>query len=185
MSIAVQLVYCPVCQKWRTRRSGKTTPEVIHCRQHMKKRQKTIGKKHIMKNGYVRIQTEKGWTYEHRYVWEQANGPIPKGYNIHHINGDKTDNRLSNLTLLPQKTHTTLESKKQHEKRNIGILPPIKHPNQKDFDKDYLIKLLQELRSIRAVARYLGVAHATICRNLRDLNINFTFDRHKRITTIV
>lgn len=37
---------------------------------------------------------------EHRWVWEQAHGPIPRGAMIHHINGIKTDNRIENLQLV-------------------------------------------------------------------------------------
>ena len=33
----------------------------------------------------------------HVQVWTAANGPVPKGMVIDHINGDKHDNRLENL----------------------------------------------------------------------------------------
>lgn len=33
----------------------------------------------------------------HHVVWESANGPVPKGLELNHINGRKDDNRLVNL----------------------------------------------------------------------------------------
>lgn len=44
--------------------------------------------------------------YLHRWVWERHNGPIPKGYNVHHKNGDTADNRLANLELLIHADHS-------------------------------------------------------------------------------
>lgn len=35
----------------------------------------------------------------HRVMWEAFNGPIPRGMQINHLNGDRTDNRLDNLEL--------------------------------------------------------------------------------------
>lgn len=42
----------------------------------------------------------------HRYVWEKEKGKIPKGWDIHHINGIKSDNRIENLECLPKSEHT-------------------------------------------------------------------------------
>ena len=38
--------------------------------------------------------------YIHRLVWTTFNGEIPDGYEINHINHDKSDNSLKNLELV-------------------------------------------------------------------------------------
>ena len=47
----------------------------------------------------------------HRFVWEENNGVIPKGYEIHHIDFDKSNNHISNLMLVDKKTHLEIHSK--------------------------------------------------------------------------
>ncbi len=44
--------------------------------------------------------------YTHRVLWEKANGPIPTGLEIDHINGDREDNRLDNLRLVTRQENT-------------------------------------------------------------------------------
>jgi hypothetical protein len=45
---------------------------------------------------------------EHVLVWEREHGPIPPGHQIHHRNGDKLDNRPSNLEAVDATTHKRL-----------------------------------------------------------------------------
>lgn len=58
---------------------------------------------------------------EHRHVWEQANGPIPDGYVIHHINGNALDNRLENLAMLTSAEHTRLHRLKHPKVKTCVI----------------------------------------------------------------
>ena len=64
--------------------------------------------------GYIRISRENKIYHLHRWIWQQIFGPIPDGWEIDHINGIRTDNRLENLRCIPQavqkrnmKTRTT------------------------------------------------------------------------------
>ena len=42
----------------------------------------------------------------HRVVWEHYNGPIPKGYHVHHKDGNRWNNEIGNLELVAGSKHT-------------------------------------------------------------------------------
>lgn len=47
----------------------------------------------------------------HRYVWEFHNGKIPRGCEVHHIDGDKANNAIENLQLMTRSDHAKLHAK--------------------------------------------------------------------------
>ncbi|MEA4918124.1 HNH endonuclease signature motif containing protein [Proteiniphilum sp.] len=48
--------------------------------------------------GYYYIRIKEGhWMEYHRYLWEQKNGPIPKGYNIFFKDGNRRNCTIENL----------------------------------------------------------------------------------------
>ena len=59
----------------------------------------------------------------HVYVWEYFNGPISKGYHIHHIDGDKSNNDIQTLrknmakaTVMAKEWHNSNEGHEWHKK---------------------------------------------------------------------
>ena len=60
--------------------------------------------------------------YMHRVIWEQHNGPIPKGMQIDHINGDRLDNRPENLRICTsQQNHFNQHKVTIHSSQFKGV----------------------------------------------------------------
>jgi hypothetical protein len=72
------------------------------------------GGRQVTKDGYILIyvpdypsSSKRGYVFEHIYVFEQATGIIvPPNCCIHHLNGNKSDNRIENLCLMGRGAHT-------------------------------------------------------------------------------
>lgn len=67
----------------------------------------------VSSQGYAKIRVgnhpladPNGYAYEHLVVWAAAGRDLPlAGETLHHVNGDKGDNRIENLELLSRSDH--------------------------------------------------------------------------------
>lgn len=68
--------------------------------------------------GYKYVRHEGKQIPEHKLVYMFYNdlAEIPKGYDIHHIDGDKLNNDILNLELMPERDHIHL-----HQKTNMEV----------------------------------------------------------------
>lgn len=54
---------------------------------------------------YIKVRDGEPMVLKHRWVWEQANGPIPEGYNVTFRDGDPRNCDLGNLMLISRENH--------------------------------------------------------------------------------
>lgn len=69
-------------------------------------------KRNVMSHGYVRVwapghpvANADGYALEHRIVLHAAGVVLPDGAHVHHVNGDKQDNRIENLRVVTPQEH--------------------------------------------------------------------------------
>ena len=69
--------------------------------------------------GYYMTQLNKVRFKNHRYIWELFNGPIPEGFQIDHIDGNRSNNRLENLRVVSPSENS--RNKKLQSNNTSGV----------------------------------------------------------------
>lgn len=95
---------------WVTRdRKGKPQPKSVR---YGEENGNWKGGRIIDDQGYIRLRIAGKYVAEHRYVMEKALGrELSPDEVIHHLNGDRTDNRFVNLEVTNQAAHAAWHNK--------------------------------------------------------------------------
>lgn len=162
--------YCPECGEWRmVVSSRRAEPETRRCRRHGKPYRATVTKD---ANGYERKRRGRGMPleYVHRIVWEDAHGPIPPGYHVHHKNHVRDDNRLENLELVLGVRHNADHTRERHA--DGWTVRYDEHKNWRgDIDDEYISRRYQEGASLRQIGREVNASHNVITAHLQRLGL--------------
>lgn len=77
---------------------------------HVPKNHRPVGSERVNKDGYIEVKVAEPnkWRLKHRIVWENVNGPVPKGYIIIFRDNDKTNTDIDNLLMIKRGIHAVL-----------------------------------------------------------------------------
>lgn len=120
-------------------------------------------------NKYKSIKVNGKKIDEHRFIMEQFLGRKLERYEIvHHINGNKNDNRIQNLTIMSLSKHTKLHNtgrkKTEEEKKKLSEKLKGRQNPKRTINDNTIIemaKLRKQGLSFRAIDRYFNFSNKT------------------------
>lgn len=75
----------------------------------------------FIKIGMARPGRAGNWMPYSRYLWEQAHGPVPEGYRVRHLDGDRLNDDIGNLALVSNADNARIATAKCDKfKRNAA-----------------------------------------------------------------
>lgn len=129
---------------------------------------------------------------EHRFIMEQFLGRKLDRYEVvHHINGDKSDNRIENLQLMTLSEHSKLHNigkKISNEQKNKLSEIQKNRPNARRSISDETIIEMAKLRkqgfSFRAIDKYFNLSNKTSSKILQK-GKNYYEDKYYLVEKIL
>ncbi len=102
------------------------------------RKNKPIGHERLYSDGYVWIITPNGRKQKHRWVWEQAHGPIPKDHCIKFRDGDTTNCTLENLYMVSRSDHARETRAAMTPEKKAEIMEKVHEGRKKSARRDRL-----------------------------------------------
>lgn len=94
----------------------------------------------------------------HRVLWEEINGPIPKGFHVHHKDGDPTNNKIENLECLTPKDHFKAHKKLAENEPSKDIYAKVKLYHRSDRAKTrklpWTVRKKEQLKCLKCGCDY-------------------------------
>lgn len=104
----------------------------------------------IKTNPYLGLTINNKTKLIHRIIWECVNGEIPKGYDIHHIDGNTMNNSIYNLQIINAFTHNSMH--KIGNKYRVGkkVVSPMLGKHHTEESK----KIMSDLKPKKKVLQF-------------------------------
>jgi len=144
----------------------------------VRENERPVGHERINNKGYIVVKTPEGFKRKHIYVMEQKLGrKLMQGEVVHHVDGNKLNNRIENLSVMSSSDHTVLHhtgAKRSVETRHkISIKAKARaargeYPSQK-LSKEQVVEIRAKYKQAddgyTTLAKQYGVTRANI-RNI-------------------
>lgn len=112
-----------------------------------------------------------GTVNQARWMWEQAYGEIPVGMDVHHVNEDPTDDRLSNFELIDRIEHKVVHSSGSANPRFIEVSDAA------------LVEMFEEIENTLVKGRLMNVTPARWNNHIRRMNLTGSIPMAQSPTT--
>lgn len=106
----------------------------------------------------------------HRIIYTIFKGEIPEGYDVHHINHNKQDNRIDNLEIITHSQHSIMHNQNMTDshknKLRLGKLGSL-NPQSKKV-RLYYDDVVEDFDTMVACANKIGVSTTTVLRVIKN-----------------
>lgn len=118
-------------------------------------------------DGYYRAHVDKHIKYLHRVVWESVYGEIPPNFQIHHKDGNKDNNDISNLELVSIHDHLSKHGREtfiNNKDNQLNHLAKIRnlatawHKSEigRNWHKEHGKHVWESMKDIEKICKYCG-----------------------------